>query len=163
VVGAIPTEIIEPLTSSKPENIDGFQSTIEPYELERSSTPPPPSSAIMMPCDPASPVSPGPSLSDLSSPTYPQHHTHHHIHITEADAHLMAIQESARMAAEEDKRRRNTAASARFRMKKKQRDAAIEKAAKDMADKVSNLEKKVTMLETENRWLRGLLIEKNKG
>lgn len=67
------------------------------------------------------------------------------------------------MAAEEDKRRRNTAASARFRMKKKQRDAAIEKAAKDMADKVSNLEKKVTMLETENRWLRGLLIEKNKG
>lgn len=163
MIGAIPTEIIEPLTSSKPENTVGFQYNIEPYELERSSTPPPPSSAIMMPCDPASPVSPGPSLSDLSSPTYSQPHNRRNIHITEADAHLMAIQESARMAADEDKRRRNTAASARFRIKKKQRDAAIEKAAKDMADKVLNLEKKITMLETENKWLRGLLIEKNKG
>ncbi|KAF8545140.1 hypothetical protein BDD12DRAFT_636913, partial [Trichophaea hybrida] len=71
------------------------------------------------------------------------------------------IQESARIAAEEDKRRRNTAASARFRIKKKQRDQAVEKAAKEMADRVSDLEKKIARLELENRWLRNLFVEKN--
>jgi Skp family chaperone for outer membrane proteins len=78
-------------------------------------------------------------------------------------AHILAIQESARLAAEEDKRRRNTAASARFRVKKKQRDQELERKAKEMADKVHDLEKKVGQLELENRWLRNLLMEKNTG
>lgn len=65
------------------------------------------------------------------------------------------------MAAEEDKRRRNTAASARFRIKKKQREAALEKQAKDMSDKVSQLEGKVQQLEMENKWLKGLITEKS--
>lgn len=72
-------------------------------------------------------------------------------------------EEAARMAAEEDKRRRNTAASARFRIKKKQREQALEKSAKEMSDKVSNLESKVSQLETENKWLKNLLVEKNEG
>lgn len=67
------------------------------------------------------------------------------------------------MAAEEDKRRRNTAASARFRVKKKQREQALEKAAKDMTDKMQALEGRVHQLETENKWLRGLLTEKSDG
>jgi len=75
--------------------------------------------------------------------------------------HILAIQESARLAAEEDKRRRNTAASARFRVKKKQRDQELERKAKEMADKVHGMEKKVGQLELENRWLRNLLMEKN--
>ncbi|KAI5784608.1 hypothetical protein EDC01DRAFT_201955 [Geopyxis carbonaria] len=75
-------------------------------------------------------------------------------------AHL-SIQEQAHLAAEEDKRRRNTAASARFRIKKKQRDQALERQTKEMADQVSGLEKKITQLELENRWLRNLLVEKN--
>lgn len=65
------------------------------------------------------------------------------------------------MAAEEDKRRRNTAASARFRVKKKQREQALEKAAKDMSDKVSALEGKVQQLEMENKWLKELITEKS--
>ncbi|KAI8934078.1 hypothetical protein NX059_008841 [Plenodomus lindquistii] len=70
---------------------------------------------------------------------------------------------NARVAAEEDKRRRNTAASARFRVKKKQREQALEKTAKDMSDKVNILETRIQQLETENAWLKGLITEKNSG
>ncbi|KAJ1985296.1 hypothetical protein H4R34_000117 [Dimargaris verticillata] len=63
--------------------------------------------------------------------------------------------------AEEDKRRRNTAASARFRAKKKLREQAMERTAKEMTAKVEMLEKRVRGLETENKWLRGLITEKN--
>lgn len=75
----------------------------------------------------------------------------------------MNIEEASRVAAEEDKRRRNTAASARFRVKKKQREAALEKSAKEMQDKVSSLESKISQLETENQWLKKLILEKNDG
>lgn len=73
------------------------------------------------------------------------------------------FEEPSRVAAEEDKRRRNTAASARFRIKKKQREQALEKSAKEMTDKVTSLENKVSQLETENKWLKNLLVEKNEG
>lgn len=75
----------------------------------------------------------------------------------------MNFEDASRMAAEEDKRRRNTAASARFRIKKKQREQALEKSAKEMTDKVTSLENKVSQLETENKWLKNLLVEKNEG
>ncbi|KAF9738633.1 hypothetical protein PMIN06_001953 [Paraphaeosphaeria minitans] len=71
--------------------------------------------------------------------------------------------ESARNVAEEDKRRRNTAASARFRIKKKQREQALEQTAKEMTDRVSVLETRIQQLETENTWLKGLITEKNGG
>lgn len=77
--------------------------------------------------------------------------------------HSVTFEEASRNAAEEDKRRRNTAASARFRIKKKQREQALEKSAKEMTDKVTNLENKVAQLETENKWLKNLLVEKNEG
>ena len=73
------------------------------------------------------------------------------------------LEEQSRFAAEEDKRRRNTAASARFRVKKKQREQALEKQAKEMSDKVSHLESKVQQLEMENKWLKGLITDKNDG
>ncbi|KAE9573012.1 Regulatory protein cys-3 [Colletotrichum fructicola] len=74
-----------------------------------------------------------------------------------------SFEEQSRLAAEEDKRRRNTAASARFRIKKKQREQALEKSAKEMSDKVSQLEARINLLETENRWLKNLVMEKNEG
>lgn len=79
--------------------------------------------------------------------------------------HTQAVnfEEASRVAAEEDKRRRNTAASARFRIKKKQREQALEKSAKEMGQKLSDLENKVSQLETENKWLKNLLVEKNEG
>lgn len=71
--------------------------------------------------------------------------------------------EPARLAAEEDKRRRNTAASARFRVKKKQREQALETSAKELENKTLALEQRIGQLETENEWLRGLVVEKNGG
>ncbi|KAL9065368.1 MAG: hypothetical protein Q9161_008271 [Pseudevernia consocians] len=70
---------------------------------------------------------------------------------------------AARIAAEEDKRRRNTAASARFRVKKKQREQALEQTAKELENKTLQLEQRIGQLETENEWLRGLVVEKNGG
>jgi hypothetical protein len=74
-----------------------------------------------------------------------------------------ASDESGRHAAEEDKRRRNTAASARFRVKKKQREQALEKTAKEMTERAAMLETKVNQLEMENKWLKGLITEREVG
>ncbi|KAI1328097.1 hypothetical protein F5Y16DRAFT_165610 [Xylariaceae sp. FL0255] len=75
----------------------------------------------------------------------------------------LSFEEQSRLAAEEDKRRRNTAASARFRVKKKAREQALEKREKELSDKVGALETRVQSLETENKWLRELVMEKNGG
>ncbi|KAL6891585.1 basic-leucine zipper transcription factor-like protein [Trichoderma longibrachiatum] len=97
----------------------------------------------------------------------PPHHARYHPATPQVGdkrkSESMSQEEAARIAAEEDKRRRNTAASARFRIKKKQREQALEKSAKEMSDKVANLESKVSQLETENKWLKNLLVEKNEG
>lgn len=73
----------------------------------------------------------------------------------------MSIEEVSRNTAEEDKRRRNTAASARFRVKKKLREQSLEKTVKDTTDKNTALEARVTALELENQWLKNLITEKN--
>ncbi|KAI9712637.1 MAG: hypothetical protein M1812_006817 [Candelaria pacifica] len=72
-----------------------------------------------------------------------------------------SLEEASRMAAEEDKRRRNTAASARFRVKKKQREQALERTAKEQSNKASALEARIQHLEMENKWLKNLITEKN--
>jgi len=58
----------------------------------------------------------------------------------------------------EDKRRRNTAASARFRLKKKEREAALESKAKELETKVVELERECEALRRENGWLKGLVV-----
>ncbi|TPX09984.1 uncharacterized protein E0L32_008831 [Thyridium curvatum] len=80
-----------------------------------------------------------------------------------ADARPISFEEQSRLAAEEDKRRRNTAASARFRIKKKAREQALEKSAKEMNEKVTALEGRIQQLETENKWLKNMVLEKNGG
>lgn len=69
----------------------------------------------------------------------------------EADA------EANRLAIEEDKRRRNTAASARFRVKKKMREQALEQTAKELESRVRDLEEENSRLSTENGWLKSLI------
>jgi hypothetical protein len=131
-------------------DLDGFSAPIlhsSSPMMSPSSTPPQkytPSSSSIYVCSFNAPYA-GPSVQQLSA----------------NDAHILSIQEAARAAVDEDKRRRNTAASARFRAKKKLRDQEIEKAAKEMAERVKNLEKKASTLELENRWLRNLLVEKH--
>lgn len=73
----------------------------------------------------------------------------------------ISVEEAARFTAEEDKRRRNTAASARFRVKKKMREQTLEKSMKDTNEKNAALEARVTALELENQWLKNLITEKN--
>jgi hypothetical protein len=67
--------------------------------------------------------------------------------------------EVTRADAEEDKRRRNTLASARFRAKKKLREQALEKDHKEMTAKIEMLEARIKELELENKWLRGLVVQ----
>ncbi|KAG8807708.1 hypothetical protein FRC17_004301 [Serendipita sp. 399] len=62
------------------------------------------------------------------------------------------------LTAAEDKRRRNTLASARFRLKKKEREAAMEHKAKELDDKVANLERECESLRKENKWLKSLVV-----
>lgn len=45
-------------------------------------------------------------------------------------------------------------------MKKKQREQALEKTAKELTDKVTALEGKIDRLQQENGWLRSLVVEK---
>lgn len=71
-----------------------------------------------------------------------------------------SLDEAARLAAEEDKRRRNTAASARFRVKKKQREQTLERTVKEATEKNAVLEARVNQLELENQWLKNLITEK---
>lgn len=62
------------------------------------------------------------------------------------------------LSAAEDKRRRNTAASARFRLKKKEREAALETKAKELETRVNELERECEGLRRENGWLKGLVV-----
>ncbi|CAG8764944.1 1081_t:CDS:1 [Racocetra fulgida] len=74
---------------------------------------------------------------------------------------MIDYNDAYRLIAEENRRRRNTAASARFRIKKKIREQALEKTSKDMTAKAEMLENKVRELEKEIKWLRNLIIEKD--
>ncbi|KAK4248605.1 hypothetical protein C7999DRAFT_13447 [Corynascus novoguineensis] len=84
-------------------------------------------------------------------------------HAHAPNGRVLSFEEASRLAAEEDKRKRNTAASARFRIKKKQREQALEKSAKEMSEKVTMLEGRISALETENKWLKSLVTEKHGG
>jgi len=59
------------------------------------------------------------------------------------------------------KRMRNTAASARFRAKKKRRELSLERVAREKREKLAVLEDRIAQLETENQWLKDLVMEKN--
>ncbi|KAI8078994.1 uncharacterized protein B0P05DRAFT_571670 [Gilbertella persicaria] len=63
---------------------------------------------------------------------------------------------------DEDKRRRNTAASARFRIKKKMREQAMEESVREMTIKSDKLQDRVNQLESEIKFLRSLLLDKTK-
>ena len=62
--------------------------------------------------------------------------------------------------AEEDKRKRNQAASARFRQKKKQREQSLMETSREMQERSKKLEAENEGLKKENRFLKKLLVEK---
>ncbi|CEP18422.1 hypothetical protein [Parasitella parasitica] len=83
------------------------------------------------------------------------------IQLLEINNKKRPIEDDSELSVDDDKRRRNTAASARFRMKKKLREQALEKTTKEMAENVEKLESRVKELEMEAKWLRALVIEKD--
>ncbi|KAL5638279.1 hypothetical protein ACGC1H_005087 [Rhizoctonia solani] len=66
------------------------------------------------------------------------------------------------VAITEDKRRRNTAASARFRVKKKQRTMELERAIVELEGRADELEKEAVELRRENGWLKEMVILKGR-
>ncbi|KZT06273.1 uncharacterized protein LAESUDRAFT_726100 [Laetiporus sulphureus 93-53] len=62
----------------------------------------------------------------------------------------------------EDKRRRNTAASARFRIKKKQWTLNLERTITDLSTRVQELETEAAELRRENGWLKEIVMLKSK-
>ncbi|CCM00347.1 uncharacterized protein FIBRA_02377 [Fibroporia radiculosa] len=62
----------------------------------------------------------------------------------------------------EDKRRRNTAASARFRIKKKQWTLNLERTISDLSSRVQELEAEAAELRRENGWLKEIVMLKSK-
>jgi hypothetical protein len=61
---------------------------------------------------------------------------------------------------DEDKRKRNQAASARFRQKKKQREQQMLEQTRAMQERTKKLETDVENLKRENTFLKKLLVEK---
>lgn len=59
-----------------------------------------------------------------------------------------------------DKRRRNTAASARFRIKKKMKEKQMEDRIQSLNELIKTFESKTQQLEMENKLLKNLIIEK---
>ncbi|KIY67450.1 hypothetical protein CYLTODRAFT_353220 [Cylindrobasidium torrendii FP15055 ss-10] len=60
-----------------------------------------------------------------------------------------------------DKRRRNTAASARFRIKKKQRTLNLERSVNDLTGRAEELEREASDLRRENGWLKEIIMLKS--
>ncbi|KIJ68640.1 hypothetical protein HYDPIDRAFT_106870 [Hydnomerulius pinastri MD-312] len=62
----------------------------------------------------------------------------------------------------EDKRRRNTAASARFRIKKKQKTLNLERTVSDLTGRTEELEREAADLRRENGWLKEIVLLKGR-
>lgn len=60
-----------------------------------------------------------------------------------------------------DKRKRNTAASARFRIKKKMKEQQMESQLKNLQDKVASLELSLKQYQMENKCLKSLILQNN--
>lgn len=56
---------------------------------------------------------------------------------------------------------RNTAASARFRAKKKRQEQIQQQTARENQEALDKLRNRVAELETENRWLKNLVLDKS--
>ncbi|KAG1885648.1 hypothetical protein F4604DRAFT_114264 [Suillus subluteus] len=62
----------------------------------------------------------------------------------------------------EDKRRRNTSASARFRIKKKQKTFNLERTVTDLTGRTDELEREASELRRENSWLKEIVLLKSR-
>ena len=80
------------------------------------------------------------------------------VSVTSTNSNEEGLPPNLNLSPTEDKRRRNTVASARFRLKKKEREAALEGKAKELETRVKKLERECEDLRRENEWLKGLVV-----
>ncbi|KAH7386915.1 hypothetical protein DE146DRAFT_759325 [Phaeosphaeria sp. MPI-PUGE-AT-0046c] len=104
-----------------------------------------------------SPIAPNYSMNAYRTP-YPDSNATSTSSATSPDPHL--IHDPVIVEADEDKRKRNQAASARFRQKKKQREQQLVESSREMQDRTKRLEKENDGLKKENSFLKKLLVEK---
>lgn len=112
------------------DQLNGFSPIAQNYNINAYRTPYPDSNATST----SSTTSPGP------------------------ESHL--ITDPILIEADDDKRKRNQAASARFRQKKKQREQQLMETSREMQDRTRKLEKENDGLKKENTFLKKLLVEK---
>ncbi|KAL5535115.1 hypothetical protein ACEPAF_3208 [Sanghuangporus sanghuang] len=80
--------------------------------------------------------------------------------VSPASSRGQALVDEAAMS--EDKRRRNTLASARFRIKKKHKTLALERSVVELEARADDLEREASELRRENGWLKEMLIMKGR-
>jgi hypothetical protein len=103
-----------------------------------------------------SPIAPNYNINTYRTP-YPDSNATSTSSPTSPDPQLM--NDPIIVEADEDKRKRNQAASARFRQKKKQREQLME-TSREMQDRTKKLEAENDGLKKENIFLKKLLVEK---
>ncbi|OAX44851.1 hypothetical protein K503DRAFT_728580 [Rhizopogon vinicolor AM-OR11-026] len=151
----------------------------------QGAIPPPPAHSTqsveylqgLFPCPSASSVSPHvPHQAMHSEPPFVMPSTESLSHFSSSNTSAMATPHSASFHANapsdagdtadeaaivaEDKRRRNTSASARFRIKKKQRTLNLERTVADLTGRAEELEREASDLRRENSWLKEIVLLK---
>ncbi|KAH8591522.1 hypothetical protein B0O99DRAFT_690606 [Bisporella sp. PMI_857] len=107
----------------------------------------------------SSPTSPGTGQYTFD-PIYHGNGTHH----AQTTRYPSSVSSNDPLISQEEadlKRLRNTAASARFRAKKKRREQSLERSAAEKKTKLDALEARIRDLEAENKWLKDLIMERN--
>jgi hypothetical protein len=104
-----------------------------------------------------SPIAPNYNINTYRTP-YPDSNATSTSSPTSPDPQLM--NDPIIVEADEDKRKRNQAASARFRQKKKQREQQLMETSREMQDRTKKLEAENDGLKKENIFLKKLLVEK---
>lgn len=146
---------IPPLSENDGLNFDlEASSSTQPTYYSQYNTP-------IQPLPPATgfPVHSTQYATTVTSPASVQNTSSLHRQAETVPSPAVSADEQSRVAAEEDKRRRNTAASARFRVKKKQREQNLEKTNKELNERYAKIEAKYTNLEMENKLLKKLITE----
>ncbi|ABN68001.2 predicted protein [Scheffersomyces stipitis CBS 6054] len=105
-----------------------------------------------------------PSVQQVSQQQHAQQHSQHNLGNSSSFSSFnndgLTPSANGGSSAELDKRRRNTAASARFRIKKKLKEKQMENKILSLNELIKEFEVKIQQLEMENKLLRNLIIEK---
>jgi len=141
------------------------QSFTELLRLDESTSPrESPSNPYLVPTN-STVSSPAGSISQITSPSRPVHHRTQSASVSTAACNSDVGSSNipgTRIESEAERRRRNTLASARFRERKRERTAQLSNSVQTFQQQIEALTTRISELEAENRYLRGLIVESNR-